>query len=97
MTKPGRAYPWFKIPKIPSVLRHPSLSILKSLRNASGWIRGPPMDMPSLLHGREKSWSKRIKKKSVGDLGPKSRICPLKQGLKVVSSAFQQIMKYTVY
>jgi hypothetical protein len=35
MTKLGRAS-WFQIPQIMPVLRHPSLSILKFLRNASG-------------------------------------------------------------
>lgn len=59
---PGRTSPWLKIPKIRSVLRYPSLSILGSLRNASGLVKGPPLNMPSLLHDGEKWWSKKIKR-----------------------------------
>ena len=64
--KPGRTSPWFKIPKIRSVLRYPSLSILRSLRNASGLVKGPPVNRSSLLHDGEERWNKKIKRESVG-------------------------------
>lgn len=54
MTNLGRASPWFKIPKIRSVLSHPSLSILGSIihdSNMTSPILGPHLPQDSVVWG----------------------------------------------